>query len=328
MPQLHWGNNRRGSPVLACRMQSGDTQGMAADRVLYALSLPERSVRSLGALSGGLLRAVSHLALPAKVREGALYRATAGIGLRFLIEQLGDVRGIYPREDPLARKFVYRYAVGSSIETVAIVTFYLSPVWVLAALGDVTRVGKNLFSQIVDAIKVEGLLDPDAQFETMAQLLDGLERTSSHLALTVNMPPLDVAGLRREWEQFRENLSAFPAARLPNAKEVEGAWKNLQDSSRDLHQSVFSVSAAMGMSALSSVPSHVQRLSRSVVVATRTVGVVVGGAFLEHYARASKELAKTGFTTYCAKHSRPYLVAAIRNFLPENRSWTERLLSR
>jgi len=301
---------------------------MPDDRFLYALSLPERSVRSLGALSGGLLRGVSHLALPAKVREAALYRATAGIGLRFLTEQLGDVRGIYPRHDALARKFVYRYAVGSSIETVAILTIYLSPVWVLAALGDATRVGKNLFSQIVDAIKAEGLLDPDAQFETMAQVLDGMERTSSHLALTVNMPPLDVPGLRREWAQLRENLAAFPAARLPTAIEVERAWKNIQASSRDLRQSIFGVSAAMGMSALSSVPSHLQWLSRSVVVAARTAGAVVGGAFLEHYATASKELATTGFANYCAKHSRPYLVAAIRNFLPQNRSWTERLLSK
>jgi hypothetical protein len=36
---------------------------------------------------------------------------------------------------------------------------------------------------------------------------------------------------------------------------------------------------------------------------------------------------RTGFATYCDKHSRPYLVAAIRNFLPQKRSWTERLLS-
>jgi hypothetical protein len=40
----------------------------------------------------------------------------------------------------------------------------------------------------------------------MSQLLDGLERTSCHLALRVNMPPLDISGLRAEWEQFRANL--------------------------------------------------------------------------------------------------------------------------
>jgi hypothetical protein len=299
---------------------------MRAAPFLYVLSLPERTVRSLSAAGGGLLRGVSHLALPAQVREAALYRATAGIGLRFLIEQLGDVYNVYPRHDPLSRKFVRRYAVGGSIEIAAIATFFVSPVWVLAALGDVTRVGKTLFSQIGDALKAEGLLDRDAQFETMAQLLDGLERTSTHLALTVNMPPLDTPGLRREWEQFRENLASVPPGRLPSRADVERAWVNLQTVSRDLQRPVFSVSAAMGMSALSSVPAHLLWLSRSAAVAARTTGVVVGGAFLKHYAAAAKELTKTGFGAYWARHSRPYRLAVIRHFLPEKQSWTERLL--
>jgi hypothetical protein len=301
---------------------------MNAGQYLYALSLPERAVRSLSALGGGFLREVSQLALPAKVRDAALYRVTAGIGLRFLIEQLGDVNGIYPREDPLAREFVRRYAVGSSLEIASIATFFLSPVWVLAALGDVTNAGNAIFSQIGAALKAEGLLEPDAQFETMAQLLDGMERTSTHLAVTVNMPPLDVAGLRREWEQLRQNLATLPPAHLPNAADVERAWNNLQSTARDLHQSVFRVSAAMGMSALSSVPAQLQWLSRSAYVAARTTGMIVGAAFLDHYAAASKELTATGFAAYCATHSRPYLVAAIRNFLPQKQSWTERVLSK
>jgi len=300
---------------------------MKAAPYLYALSLPERAVRSLSALGGGLLREVSEVALPVKIREAALYRATAGVGLRFLIEQLGDVRGIYPPKDPIARKFVYRYATGTSIELLSIATLFVSPVWVLAALGDATRVGKTLFNQIGDALKAEGLLEPDEQFETMAQLLDGLERTSTHLALTVNMPPLDVAGLRQEWEQFRANLASLPPARLPAPADVERAWSNLQTTSREQNRSVFSVSAAMGMSALTSVPSNIQWLSRSVLVAARTTGMVVGGAFLDHYAAAAKEIRKTGFTTYWAKHSRPYFVAAIRHFLPEKQTSIERLLA-
>jgi hypothetical protein len=301
---------------------------MKAAPYLYALSLPERTVRSLSALGGGLLREVSQLALPAQVRDAALYRATAGIGLRFLIEQLGDVYGVYPRHDPLSRKFVRRYAVGASIEMVGIVTIFLSPVWVLAALGDATRVSKTLFSEIGDALKAEGLLDPDARLETMAQLLDGLERTSTHLALTVNMPPLDVPGLRIEWERFLANLATLPPGRLPATADVERAWNNIQTVSKDLQRSVFSVSAAMGMSALSSVPAHLQWLSRSAAVAARTTGTIVGSAFLEHYASASKELRTAGLADYSARHSRPYVLAAIRHFLPEKKSWIEQRLSR
>jgi hypothetical protein len=162
----------------------------------------------------------------------------------------------------------------------------------------------------------------------MDQLLDGLERTSTHLAVTINMPPLDAAGLRSEWEEFRNNLAALPRTRLPSAKDVESAWYSLRTTSQSLNQSVFSVSAAMGMSALRSVPAQMQRLSRSALVAARTSGVVVGRAFLKHYAEASKQLKATGFAAYTRQHTRPYLVAAVRNLLPQNQSSTERLLSK
>ena len=300
---------------------------MRAAPYLYALSVPERAIRSLSALTGGILREASLLALPGRVRDAALFRATAGVGLRFLIEQLGDVYGVYPRKDPQARKFVYRYAAGTSVELIGIATLYLSPVWVLAALGDATRAGKTLFSEIADALKAEKLLENDAQFETMQQLLDGLERTSTHLALTVNMPPLDVRGLRREWQQFQANVATLPPVQLPTTADVEQSWRNLREASGNLGRSVFSVSAAMGMSALGSVPEQLRWLSRSALVAARTTGMVVGDAFLKHYAAAAEEISKVGFAAYWKKNSRPYLLAAIRNFLPENPSWTERLLS-
>jgi hypothetical protein len=295
---------------------------------LYALSLPERTLRSVGALSGGLLRGVSDLVLPKAVRDTALYRATAGIGLRFLIQQVGNVAGIYPNSDSLSRKFVLRYAAGSSIEMASILTIFVSPVWVLAALGDATRVAKTLFVEIGEALQQEGLLDPKDRFETMAQLLDGLERTSTHLALTVNMPPLDISGLRAEWEQFRANLAALPTSYLPSPAKIENAWRDLRSTSNTSHQSVLDVSTAMALSARRSVPSNLQRLSQTAAVAGRTTGMVVGGVFLEHYAAASKQIAATGFGPYWAKHSRPYLVAAIRNFLPEKRTWLERQLTK
>ncbi len=301
---------------------------MRTSRYLYALSLPERTVRSLTAVTAGVLREATELALPARLRQSALYRATAGIGFRFLIQQVGGVQGIYPHEDPLSRKFVWRYAAGTSVELLSIATFFVSPVWVLAALGDVTRAGQSIFSEIGDALKAEGLLNPDVRYESMMQLLDGLERTSTHLALTANMPPLDVPGLRREWQQFRANLATLPSAQLPPAADAERAWNELTAVSRKMNRSVFSSSKAMGISALSSIPANLLWLSRSAAVAARTTGMIVGGAFLDHYAAASRELAANGFASYWAKHTRPYLVAAIRHLLPEKPSATERLLSR
>ena len=77
-------------------------------RYKYILSLPERAVRSLGALSGGLLREIGNVALPASVRRTTLYRTMVEVALRFLIEEVGQVEGVYPSEGRLAENFILK----------------------------------------------------------------------------------------------------------------------------------------------------------------------------------------------------------------------------
>src|ERR1700735_1646336 len=139
-------------------------------RYKYILSLPERAIRSLGALAGGLLREIGEVALPAPIRRTVLYRTMVGVTLRFLIEQVGEVEGIYPSESSLAENFILQRTASHGIELLGILTFRASPVWVLAALADVTGGGQKLMREIAGALKEEGLLDVDARFETMDQV--------------------------------------------------------------------------------------------------------------------------------------------------------------
>jgi hypothetical protein len=68
----------------------------------------------------------------------------------------------------------------------------------------------------------------DARFEAMEQVLHGLETTSDHVATTLNMPPVDIAGLRREWVQFRRELAAIPPSGVPALPRIEGVWRDLE----------------------------------------------------------------------------------------------------
>src|SRR4029079_13121649 len=96
-----------------------------------------------------------------------------------------------------------------------IVAFRASPVWVLAALADLSGAGRELIAEIAGALESEGLLQPGRRFETVDQLLDGLEATAGSLVDSVNTPPLDVAGLRQEWARFRHEARRLPRANLP-----------------------------------------------------------------------------------------------------------------
>ena len=294
----------------------------------YLLSLPERVIRSLGALSGGLLREIGNVALPASVRRTTLYRTMVDVALRFLIEEVGQVEGVYPSEGRLAENFILKRTASHGIELLGILAFHASPVWVLAALADATGGGRKLILEIAEALKEEGLLERDASFETMDQVLHGLEKTSDHMATTLNMPPVDIAGLRREWEQLKEELATIPPKKVPALERIEGVWENLQTTAKQQGQTVFGMSSLFAVSTVAHVPANVLWLSRAARSAVRRTGRVLGDAVLDHYTVALAEIGRTGFFAYWSREFRPYLRGAAEQFTPERESLTERLLNK
>src|SRR4029078_2686614 len=182
--------------------------------MVYLLSLPERVVRSVLGLGAGVARETATLTLPNGVRNSQLYKNLVDATLRFVIEQVGGVEGVSRGDAPLPDDFLARRTAGNAIELLGIVAFRASPVWILAALADVCGLGRHLIPEVSEALKAGGLLDADAAFTTVDQLLAGLERTSTRLAATVNTPPLDVAALREEWQGLSQGGAPFAAGRL------------------------------------------------------------------------------------------------------------------
>ena len=294
----------------------------------YILSLPERAIRSLGALSGGLLREIGNVALPASVRRTTLYRTMVDVALRFLIEEVGQVEGVYPSEGRLAESFLLKRTASHGIELLGILAFHASPVWVLAALADATGGGRKLILEIADALKEEGLLDREVQFETMDQVLGGLEKTSDHMAVTLNMPPVDIAGLRKEWETLKTELATIPPKQVVSLERVESVWEELRATARAQGRTVFGMSSLLAISTVAHVPANVLWLSRAARSAMRRTGRVLGEAVLDHYTDALTEIARTGFLAYWSREFRPYLKGAAEQFAPGRESLTERLLKR
>ena len=83
-------------------MSDGRRAGMSRQ---YPFSLPERALRSMSALSAGLLRELSEVVLPRAVRRTRLYTELVENTLRFLIENVGQVEGAYPPQGKLADNF-------------------------------------------------------------------------------------------------------------------------------------------------------------------------------------------------------------------------------
>ncbi|MGH9720529.1 MAG: hypothetical protein ACRD8O_09980 [Bryobacteraceae bacterium] len=281
----------------------------------YLRSLPERVVRSAAALGGGLLRELTDVAIPVRLRRTRLYQSLAGSVLRYLIEQVGQVEGTYPiTENRVAEDFLVRRMTGNGIELIGILTFRASPVWVLAALSDLSGAGRQLIQEIAAELKREGLIGPDATVETMDQLLDGLEAASGRLAESINTPPLDVAGLRAEWASVRKDFARIRTPRLPAPEDIRNRWAGLQAEAAAQNRSVYDLSSMMAMSAVQRLPENVSWLSKCTGLAARRTGKLFAGALLDHYDATLAEIRRQGFVAYWREQFRPYLKAAAAQF--------------
>ncbi len=294
----------------------------------FLLSLPERGLRSAAALAAGLLREVGDVAIPRTLRRSQLYHNLVEATLRFLIEQVGQVKDVYPGAEKLAEDFLVRRAAGNGIDLIGILAFRASPVWVLAALADASGAGRFLVREISASLKAEGLLEQGTEFTTVDGMLDGLEASAGRLAATVSTPPLDVKSLRHEWNALRGDLARIPPKQLPGSQALRDLWKEIQQEARRQSRTVFEVSSLMAISAMKSVPEKARWLSASARSAARRTGTSVAAILLEDYRSSLKQIRETGYVRYAVYQARPYFSAAISQFSPRRQSLTERLLSK
>ncbi|MGA2877355.1 MAG: hypothetical protein ABSG13_00220 [Bryobacteraceae bacterium] len=294
----------------------------------YVFSLPERVVRSGAALAGGLIREIGDVSVPSAVRRTKTYQMMVDIALRFMIEQVGEVKGVYPTGGELASDFLIRRTAGHGIELAGLLAFRASPVWIMAALADVSGTGRYIVQEVAEALKQEGLLAGDAKFENVDQLLEGLEQTASQVADICNAPPLDVAGLRREWSTFREAVAKIPPRNLPSVGFLGAHWEDLKVEAAAQNRPVFELSSMMAVSAIARVPVTLLKLARAANRAAWRSGETLGASVLTHYSQVLDDIHERGYAAYWAQEFQPYLRAAAGQFSPKHRSSTARWLKK
>src|SRR5262249_16034002 len=220
----------------------------------FLLSLPERVLRSTTALAAGLLRDIGEEAIPQTVRRSQLYQNLVKAQLRFFIEQVGGVEGVYPTEEKLAEDFLLRRTAGNGIELIGILAFRASPVWVLAALADISGSGRYLIREISAALKEEGLLDRDTDFNTVDEMLDGLQAFAGRRGSTINTAPVDVKALRKEWSEVKRDLARIPPRNLPSVDTLRDLWAGINTEARTQNRTLFEMSSVMALSVIADLP--------------------------------------------------------------------------
>ena len=265
---------------------------------------------------------------PSAVRRTKTYQMMVDIALRFMIEQVGEVKGVYPIGERTGQRFSVAADGGPRHRT-------RGSAGVSRFSGlDHGRAGRCFGRRAAyrsgNSRRAEagGLLAGDAKFENVDQLLEGLEQTASQVADLCNAPPLDVAGLRREWGAFREAVAKIPPRNLPSVGFLGAAWEQLKAEAAAQNRPVFELSSMMAVSAIARVPVTLLKLARAANRAAWRSGETLGASVLLHYSQILSDIHERGYAAYWAQEFQPYLRAAAGQFSPKHRSLTGRWLKK
>src|SRR5262249_39451072 len=112
--------------------------------VLWAVSIPERAVRSLAGLAGLVGMGATRF-LPKPARETKIYRTLVTRYLRILSDDIGGA-GRFPKGEAMTASTAARLGVGSMFDNLCLLTLHASPLWILFAAQDVAKGAQSLVS--------------------------------------------------------------------------------------------------------------------------------------------------------------------------------------
>jgi hypothetical protein len=283
------------------------------DALLYALSLPERLLRSTSAAVGGVSKIMTDTLLPASVRDLTFYRYFVGNTQRLLIESLGDVKTGAAAEK-LPDDYIARKIVGNVADAAGIFAFHFSPVWFFALVGDAATGTKGYLGRIVAELEKDGAIAPGTKIESVDRLLEALTAASVKSAAPMDAPPLSKA-----------ELAAL-------AGDIGGAYAELYRSAKGTLPAPDALwDGFVGLARREKLPL-LQMSGGMALAATKAAAQATGGLFYEKvlvsYAASLSEVRARGFAPFFADASTPYVEAVTGAFSLSKTSFTERWLGK
>lgn len=273
----------------------------------YILTVPERGIRALSATVFGTVHESAELLLPRLVRRSRLYEVTAKNMLRIAIELVGGVEPLPGANDdgaPTAGRVAVKKAAGNAVEFGSIAAFGFSPLWLIAGASDVLNGSRVYLRALESELVSAGVIQQGAAFASVDDLLKAVQGVSGTTASTIDMPPLEIAELRRSLSELRDS-----AAELPTPAELGRIFSGLTSVARRERRSLLEVSSGIGLAFLSSARN----------VARDELVVPYG----EDFAPVRQE----GFAAYADRVSGRYRRAVTGHFHPGKRTWTARVPS-
>jgi len=278
----------------------------------------------LTALTGGMLKETSDLVLPDFVRDTTTYNIFVGNLLRFAVENVGGVKGLYDDES-LEGEYATRKLLGNAIEGVGIATVHVSPLWVFAFFADSVKGGQVYLDRLQDELVEKGYIESNKLSSSLQELLDGLEKTTSSFAQNIDTPPLSRADVMGNVNEIRESIGELFSRAGKTAgditNEVSNIMQDFLDTATEEGQSLLELGGVLTLQAT----SRAKQAAGVAVTAPQVAGKMLYENILGYYKDTLSDIHEHGYARVVSETIDPYGNAIISQFSTDKETWTEKI---
>jgi len=292
----------------------------ARKHLTYALSLPERTIRSMAALAGGTSTLLTETLFPESLRGSITYTVTIGMMQQFVIERIAGMESeVDDDQAELGDDYVQRKMAGTALEAAGLLTMSASPLWIFAIAGDAAGGSKVFLNRLVEHLKENDILTEDVNPSELVDVLEAVQNATSKSAKAIDAPPLS----REELSDLAEEMKVSYGKIFENTPDLvprlEDIWRHLEQlASRDN----ISVERLGGIMTVDAV-SWSKKGAGTVLAAGRAGAELFDEKILDSYKKTLSIVSEQGVDKYMSEHLRPFLQSAKSHFDPGQKSWTE-----
>lgn len=304
--------NKEGSPFETARQ-----------RLMYTLSLPERTIRSLAAIVGGTSILLSETLFPTSLRGTTTYKVTIGLMQQFIVERVAGMKDkVNEGQVQLDEDYVQKKMAGTALEAAGLLTMGYSPLWVFAILGDTAGGSKVFLNRLVKYLKENGVVTEDIEAKELVDVLEAVQEATNKSASTIDTPPLSREELSELANEMKISYGRVFKSTKNLTPHLEAIWKNVEQLA--LREEI-SIERLIGIMTVDA--ARWSKKGVDIARATGQTGVsLLNEKVLDSYKNTLAMTSEQGIDKYMSSHMDPFMQSAREHFDPMQKTWTEKKL--
>ncbi len=292
-----------------------------AKKILYSLSLPERTLRSAIGVAAGTTRELASLIVPMAFQSSKSYEVAIRNSLNFLTETIGGF-GDEKTAANEAGEHIARKTVGNFVDLASLAMLHISPMWTLAVVSDVAYGSSVYLKELATELRAQGIIDETSSINNVDDFLSAMQKATGDAATTLDRPPFSMEELQTVVAQTRESLSKADLRKLVPETEVTHYWESLNSVATRDHVTMLDAATAVAMH----TAEQASVITHSAVTGVKVAGNLFEQNVFQHYRVGLQKLHDEGFLQVVASTYTPYVSRIWENYAEDKQSWTEALL--